>query len=76
MKHSEYDHMDYFISFRRPTHSWSNLTLFVMAYDNHGHPIKTNTYKSAKNLNIDLKLLKYHHMGHPIKTHFHKWAKN
>ena len=48
LKLSEYDHMVYLISLRRPTLTWSNLTSFSMTYHDHGHPIKTNTYKSAK----------------------------
>ena len=33
-----------------------------MTYHDHGHPIKTNTYKSVKNEDIDLKLSGYKHM--------------
>ena len=34
-----------------------------MTYHDHGHPIKTNYYNSAKNLDIGLKLSEYDHMG-------------
>ena len=34
-----------------------------MTYYDHGHPIKTNNYKSAKNKVIGLKLSEYDHMG-------------
>ena len=33
-----------------------------MTYHEHGHPIKTNPYKSAKNEDIDLELSRYGHM--------------
>ena len=49
-------------SLSRPTLNWSDLTSFVMTYHDHGHPIKTNPYKSAKNEDIDLKLSRYDHM--------------
>ena len=42
LKLSEYDHMGYLISLRRPTLTWSNLTSFIMTYHDNGHPIKTN----------------------------------
>ena len=35
-----------------------------MTYDDQGHPIKTNYYKSAKDKAIDLKLSRYDHMGY------------
>ena len=34
-----------------------------MTYLNHGHPITTNPYKSAKNEDKDLKISGYNHMG-------------
>ena len=49
MKLSRYDHMCLLRLLTRPTLNWSNLTSFVMTYHDHGHPIKTNPYKSAKN---------------------------
>ena len=58
--------MGYLKSLRRPTLTLSNLTSFVMTYHDHSHPMKTNTYKSAKNLNIGLKISEYDHMGYLI----------
>ena len=43
-----------------------HLASFVMTYHDHGHPIKTNIYKSAKNCDIGLKLSEYDHMGYLI----------
>ena len=39
LKHSEYDHMGYLISLRRPTLTCFILTSFVMTYQDHGQPI-------------------------------------
>ena len=40
--------MGHLRSLRRPTLTWSNLTLIFMTYHDNGHPIKTNPYKLAK----------------------------
>ena len=66
LKLSEYDHMGYLISLRRPTLTWSNLTSFVMTYLDHSHPIETNPHKLAKHWDIGLKLSEYDHMGYLI----------
>ena len=60
--------MGYLRSPRRPTLTWSDLTSFVMTYHDHGHPIKTNPYKAAKNEDIGLKLSRYDHMC-PLRSH-------
>ena len=58
--------MGYLKSLRIPTLTWSNLTSLVMTYYDHVHPIKTNTYKSAKYLDIGLKPSEYDQMGYLI----------
>ena len=66
LKLSKYDHMAFLISLKRPTLTCSNLISLVMTYHDHGHPIKTNSYKSTTNWDIELKLSEYDLMGYLI----------